>query len=161
MQKISIKVFLIGTCISAELNAAEIKKISYKSSLPLQIMVYGKYELMVSEYCAIGSVFGNKSENKTCIENCTKGHYTLKDRKGVEFSVKTDKYCRSYIYNNVPVNLISNIDEIKKNNISSFRLDFIHENHEETIEVLRNYINKNWQGDFKNYTRGHFKRGVE
>ena len=155
------KNFLTGTCISAELNASEIKKISYKSSLPLQVMVYGKYELMVSEYCAIGSVFGNKSENKTCIENCTNGYYTLKDRKGVEFSIKTDKYCRSYIYNNVPVNLISNIDEIKKNNISSFRLDFIHENYEETIDVLRNYINKNWQKDFKNYTRGHFKRGVE
>ncbi|MCB2294143.1 DUF3656 domain-containing protein [Clostridium algoriphilum] len=155
------KSYLTGTCISAELNAMEIKKMAYKSSLPLQIMVYGKYELMVSEYCAIGSVFGNKSENKNCIANCSKGSYTLKDRKGVEFSIKTDKYCRSYIYNNVPVNLIANIDEIKKNNISSFRLDFIHENYEETIEVLNNYIKKNWQGDFKNYTRGHYKRGVE
>ncbi|MBU3180909.1 DUF3656 domain-containing U32 family peptidase [Clostridium psychrophilum] len=155
------KSFLVGTCISAELNAAEIKKISYKSSLPLQIMVYGKYELMVSEYCAIGSVFGNKSENKACSQNCTKGSYILKDRKDVEFSINTDKYCRSYIYNNVPVNLISNMEEIEKNGIVSFRLDFIHENYKETIEVLQNYINKNWQGDFKNYTRGHYKRGVE
>ncbi len=155
------KSFLNGTCISAELNAAEIKKISYKSSLPLQIMVYGKYELMVSEHCPIGSILGNKSENKNCIGNCINGSYTLKDRKGVEFSINTDKYCRSYIYNNVPVNLISNIDEIRKNNIFSFRLDFIDENYEETIEVLNNYIEKNWQGDFKNYTRGHYKRGVE
>ncbi|MBW9148237.1 DUF3656 domain-containing protein [Clostridium sp. CM028] len=155
------KDFLTGTCISAELNQMEIKKIATKSSLPLQIMIYGKYELMVSEYCAIGSVFGNKSDNNTCKEKCIIGLYTLKDRMGAEFSIDTDKYCRSYIYNNVPVNLISNMDEIKKNNISSFRLDFIHENYEETIEVLRNYINKEWQGEFKNYTRGHYKRGVE
>jgi len=155
------KDFLTGTCISAELNSTEIKKIASKSSLPLQIMVYGRYELMVSEYCAIGSVFGNKSDNKACIENCVKGAYTLKDRKGEEFKVDTDKYCRSYIYNNVPLNLIPNIDEIKKNNISSFRLDFIHENYEETIEVLRNYIERKWDGEFKNYTRGHYKRGVE
>lgn len=155
------KNFLMGTCISAELNSAEIKKIAYKSSLSLQIMLYGKYELMVSEYCAIGSVFGNKSENKTCIGKCSKGDYTLKDRKGVEFSIRTDKYCRSYIYNNVPVNLIPNIEEIKKNKIISFRLDFIEESYEETIEVLTNYINKEWQGEFKNYTRGHYKRGVE
>lgn len=155
------KEFLTGTCISAELNAAEIKKIAYKSSLPLQIMVYGKYELMASEYCAIGSVFGNKSKNKTCLSNCSKESYTLKDRKGVEFSINTDRYCRSYIYNNVPVNLIPNIEEIKKNKISSFRLDFIEESYEETIEVLRNYIIKEWLGDFKNYTRGHYKRGVE
>jgi putative protease len=155
------KSFLMGTCISAELNQKEIKEIGVKSSLPLQIMVYGKYELMVSEYCAIGSVFGNKAADKACIEKCTKGCYTLKDRMGEEFTVNTDKYCRSYIYNNVPVNLISNMAEIIKNNISSFRLDFIHESYEETMEVLSRYIERTWQGEFKNYTRGHYKRGVE
>ncbi|MBZ9687654.1 DUF3656 domain-containing protein [Clostridium estertheticum] len=155
------KYFLTGTCISAELNQKEIKEIAAKSSLPLQIMVYGKYELMVSEYCAIGSVFGNKSDNKTCALKCTSGTYTLKDRMGEEFRINTDKYCRSYIYNNVPVNLISNMTEIMKNKISCFRLDFIHENYEETLEVLRNYIERTWNTDFKNYTRGHYKRGVE
>jgi putative protease len=155
------KSFLTGTCISSELNQKEIKEIGVKSSLPLQIMVYGKYELMVSEYCAIGSVFGNKSANSTCSEKCNNGFYTLKDRMGEEFRINTDKYCRSYIYNNVPVNLISNITEIMKSNISSFRLDFIHESYEETMEVLRNYVERTWQGEFKNYTRGHYKRGVE
>ncbi|MBU3126114.1 DUF3656 domain-containing U32 family peptidase [Clostridium tagluense] len=155
------KDFLTGTCISAELNQKEIKEIGAKSSLPLQIMVYGKYELMVSEYCAIGSVFGGKSDNKTCSEKCTSGCYTLKDRMNEEFRINTDKYCRSYIYNNVPVNLISNMTEIIKNNISCFRLDFIHENYEETLEVLRNYIKRTWSTEFKDYTRGHYKRGVE
>jgi len=155
------KEFLTGTCISAELNQKEIKEMGSKSSLPLQIMVYGKYELMVSEYCAIGSVFGNKSDNQTCVEKCTSGCYTLKDRMGEEFRINTDKYCRSYIYNNVPVNLISNMTEIVKNNISCFRLDFIHENYEETLEVLQNYIKRTWSTEFKNYTRGHYKRGVE
>ncbi|MBZ9635334.1 DUF3656 domain-containing U32 family peptidase [Clostridium sp. FP1] len=155
------KDFLTGTCISAELNQKEIKEIGAKSSLPLQIMVYGKYELMVSEYCAIGSVFGGKSDNKTCSEKCTTGCYTLKDRMNEEFRINTDKYCRSYIYNNVPVNLISNMTEIIKNNISCFRLDFIHENYEETLEVLHNYIKRTWSTEFKDYTRGHYKRGVE
>ncbi|GCD11329.1 DUF3656 domain-containing U32 family peptidase [Clostridium tagluense] len=155
------KDFLTGTCISAELNQKEIKEIGAKSSLPLQIMVYGKYELMVSEYCAIGSVFGGKSDNKTCSEKCTTGCYTLKDRMNEEFRINTDKYCRSYIYNNVPVNLISNMTEIIKNNISCFRLDFIHENYEETLEVLNNYIKRTWSTEFKDYTRGHYKRGVE
>jgi putative protease len=155
------KSFLAGTCISAELNQKEIKEIARKSSLPLQIMVYGKYELMVSEYCAIGSIFGSKSTDKACIAKCTNGSYTLKDRKGAEFRINTDKFCRSYIYNNIPVNLISNMSEIIKNNISSFRLDFIHESYGETMEVLRSYVEKTWQGGFENYTRGHYKRGVE
>ncbi|MBU3144952.1 DUF3656 domain-containing protein [Clostridium sp. CF012] len=155
------KDFLTGTCISAELNQKEIKEIAAKNSLPLQIMVYGKYELMVSEYCAIGSVFGNKNDNSACVEKCTNGTYSLKDRMGEEFRINTDKYCRSYIYNNVPVNLISNMTEIMKNKICCFRLDFIHENYEETLDVLRSYIKRTWSTDFKNYTRGHYKRGVE
>ncbi|MGK0467568.1 MAG: putative protease, partial [Clostridium sp.] len=96
-----------------------------------------------------------------CVEKCTKGCYTLKDRKGEEFSISSDEYCRSYIYNNVPVNLISNMPEIIKKNIYSFRLDFLGETYEETLEVLHNYIKKEWCGEFKNYTRGHFKRGVD
>ncbi len=155
------KDFLTGTCISAELNQKEVKEIGTKNSLPLQIMVYGKYELMVSEYCAIGSVFGNKNGNSACIEKCTNGCYTLKDRMGEEFRVDTDKYCRSYIYNNVPVNLISNMTEIIKNKISCFRLDFIHETYEETLQVLGNYNKRTWSTEFKDYTRGHYKRGVE
>ena len=116
---------------------------------------------MVSEYCPIGSMLGGKDVGSACNKICEKGTYVLKDRKDEEFIVSTDKFCRSYIYNNVPANLIGNLDEMKKMNLNSFRLDFIDETYDEIIEIIKNFKQGKWSGDFSKFTRGHFKRGVE
>ncbi|NFF62056.1 U32 family peptidase [Clostridium botulinum] len=147
--------------LSLELNKKEIREITKKTKFPCAIMVYGKPELMVSEYCPIGSVFGGKDRKKSCSGECLKGDYILKDRMNAEMQVKTDKYCRSHIYNSTPINLISNLDEIKASNINIFRLEFLSEDYDETLNILKSFKNERFQGDFKNYTRGHFKRGVE
>jgi putative protease len=46
-------------------------------------------------------------------------------------------------------------------NIISFRLDFIDESYDETMKILNSFKEEKFEEDFKNYTRGHFKRGVE
>jgi len=51
--------------------------------------------------------------------------------------------------------------ELSKLGVASFRLDFVDENYEETLEVLENFKLGNWMDEYKNFTRGHFKRGVE
>ncbi|GAA0123933.1 U32 family peptidase [Clostridium faecium] len=153
--------YLDGASISVELNNKEINSIVKNTNIASQIIVYGKYELMVSEYCVIGSTFGGKSVCSNCNINCAKGDYVLKDRKGEEFKVLTDKYCRSHIFNNVPVNLIPNIKELKKNNIKSFRVDFIDEDYNKTKEILDIVKSEDFSGDYTNFTRGHYKRGVE
>lgn len=155
------KEFIDGSCLSLELNKKEIKDIVKNSQVPLQMLVYGKVELMVSEYCAIGSTFGEKCTSKNCNGACKNGDFVLKDRMGEEFALKTDKFCRSYVYNNVPNNLIPNINELKSMNIKCFRADFIDESYEETKKVLQAIKDEKWEGDFAKYTRGHYKRGVE
>jgi putative protease len=155
------KDFIDGGCLSVELNRKEIKDIAKKSQVPLQVLVYGKVELMVSEYCAIGSTFGEKSSSKNCNGVCKNGDFVLKDRKGEEFVLKTDKFCRSYVYNNVPNNLIFNMDELRAMNIEFFRIDFIDESYEETKEILQAIENEKWEDDFSKFTRGHYRRGVE
>lgn len=155
------KEFIDGSCLSLELNKKEIKDIVKNSQVPLQMLVYGRVELMVSEYCAIGSTFGEKCTSKNCNGACKNGDFVLKDRMGEEFALKTDKFCRSYVYNNVPNNLIPNINELKSMNIKSFRADFIDESYEETKKVLQAIKDEKWEGDFAKYTRGHYKRGVE
>lgn len=155
------KEFVDVLSLSVELNKKEIGQLVKKSVVPTMMMVYGKIELMISEYCAIGSTFGGKSTNKSCNGACGKGTFVLKDRMGAEFKVKTDKYCRSHIYNSLPLNLISNLEEIKKLKINLFRADFIDESYEETLEVLKSLKEESFNGDFKGFTRGHFKRGVE
>jgi U32 family peptidase len=155
------KDYVSGAAISVELNKKELSETIKNKHLPVQVKLYGKEELMVSEYCPIGSVLGGKSSNSSCCENCGKGNYVLKDRKNEEFILKTDKFCRSYIYNSVATNLIPHIDELKKLGAMCFRLDFIDEGYDEVLEVLNSYKEGSWQGEYTNYTRGHYKRGVE
>jgi len=152
---------ILGSCLSVELNKNEIAAISNAKRVDFQMFIYGKPELMVSEYCPIGSVFGGKCENKNCDRACEKADYILKDRMNVEFSLIQDKFCRTHIFNSVPINLIPNMKELSKLGVKSFRLDFIDESYEETIQVLENFKLGNWLDDYKNFTRGHFKRGVE
>ncbi|EJP6473284.1 U32 family peptidase [Clostridium botulinum] len=155
------KEFIKGSCLSIELNKKEIKSIVKHMNLGKQMIIYGKIENMVSEYCPIGSIFGGKNGSCTCSKECEKGIYTLKDRMNAKFPVKTDIFCRSHIYNNSDINLIGNIEEIEMLGINSFRLDFLEESYEEIEYILKSLKEKEWYGDFKSYTRGHYKRGVE
>ena len=152
---------LCGSCLSIELNKSEIAQVLEKNRNFFQVLLYGKPELMVSEYCLIGSVLGEKSKNKGCNKSCKNGSYVIKDRIGEEFSVISDNYCRTHIYNSLPINLISNVSELKKIGVNSFRLDFIDEGYEETINVLSSYKSGDGIVKNRNFTRGHFKRGVE
>lgn len=149
------------SALSVELNSREMFGVAKKLKTPSQVVIYGKYELMISEYCVIGSTFGTKSAESSCSFGCFKDRFVLKDRMNEEFLVKTDRYCRSHIYNTVAVNLVPYIKEFKKNKINNFRVDFIDESYEDTMKVLA-YILKGEDLDLKeNYTRGHYKRGIE
>ncbi|WP_032121573.1 U32 family peptidase [Clostridium amazonitimonense] len=151
-------------CLSIELNRKEIRELLKNKNHATQIYVYGKPELMVSEYCPIGSLnqcsalqdnFSNG--NLKCLE----GNYILRDRKNEEFLLKTDRYCRSHIYNTVPINLIDKIDELKSFGVNSFRLDFIDEDYNMVNSVLESLKEGSLEDLKINYTRGHYKRGVE
>lgn len=148
-------------CLSVELNKSELGEAANASVLPTQALIYGKIENMVSEHCPIGSAFGGKTSKSACNLECTKESYFLKDKIGKSFKVLTDIYCRSHIYNSSILNLIGNLRELDALNIDSYRLDFIDESYEETRDVLLSLKSRELSGDFTNYTRGHFKRGVE
>ncbi|MDP4089032.1 MAG: DUF3656 domain-containing protein [Bacillota bacterium] len=150
-----------AAALSVELNKMEIKDImsNVPKGYPAQVLAYGKVELMISEYCAVGSVIGGKSREKHCTAHC-EGNYTLKDRKGMEFAIRNDNFCRSHIYNAVPINLLPMDDELKKLGIGYMRYDFIDESYEEVYKVVEAVI-KNKNIDIEDYTRGHYKRGVD
>jgi putative protease len=147
--------------LSLELNKKEIGSILKQNKINMQMFIYGKPELMISEYCATGSLYGGKSEKNACSQPCKTGSYYLRDRKDEEFIIKNDVFCRSYIYNNVPINLIPQKQEAKKIGVNSFRLDFIDEDYDETVRIIKSFLEGNSSLDNENYTRGHFKRGVE
>lgn len=149
---------LKAAAVSVELNKKEIGEISKNPPIPCIQLVYGKIELMVSEYCPIGSALGGKCSNSACSGECTKGNFTLKDRKGEKFTVTTDKFCRSHIYNSAILNLIPNLKEIKG---LKHRIDFVDEDKNEVIEVLKSYSTGKWTGESDKFTKGHYRRGVD
>lgn len=67
-------------CLSLELNRKEIKEVMKNMNCSVGINVYGKIEFMVSEYCLIGSIFGNKFVKKDCNGVCMKDKFILIDR---------------------------------------------------------------------------------
>lgn len=148
------------SALSVELNNKEMFSLARNIKMPVQVVIYGKYELMVSEYCVIGSTFGDKSSTSNCNFRCDKDRFALRDRMNEEFLVTTDKYCRSHIYNTLPANLVPFIRELKKNNINNYRVDFIDEDYSKVLKVME-YIFKDEDVDLGKTTRGHYKRGIE
>lgn len=149
---------LNNVSLSLELNRKEIKEIGDKRAVLCGI--YGKTELMVSEYCPIGSSFGGKCKDKDCNGACMKDSFTLIDRMNEGFKVITDKYCRSHILNSLPLNLIDEIKDLKAIGINEFRVDFKDESENDVIEIV-NEIKGVKKVEGKKFTKGHYKRGVE
>ena len=146
--------------LSLELNRGEIKSLMKNANGNAAMVVYGKPELMISEYCPIGSTFGGRSKDSGCNGICSKDKFKLIDRVNEELRVMTDLYCRSYILNPIPLNIIDEIEELKGFGITTFRFDFRDETYKEVKNVIS--ILKNGDAfDSKEYTKGHYRRGVE
>ena len=146
--------------LSMELNRGEIKEITHKNKGNNAYVIYGKPELMISEYCPIGSTFGGRKTNVECNAICTRDKFTLIDRVNEKNRVMTDLFCRSYILNPVPLNLFDEISTLREIGIKTFRFDFRDESYEEVKKVISMYKN-NESYDKSNYTKGQFRRGIE
>ncbi|MFB0918879.1 MAG: DUF3656 domain-containing protein [Clostridiaceae bacterium] len=144
--------------LSQELNGNEIRGISGKVNFVA--VLYGRTELMISEYCPVGSTVGGRAHGVECSVPCRNMAYSLKDDKGESFPVMTDIFCRSYIMNSKPVNNLDLLDEYRRMGINSFRADLTNENYDEAkavIEGLKTEVSVKLTG----YTRGHYKRGID
>ena len=83
---------------SQELTLKQITELAKHSHVPIETMIHGYTEMMISEYCAIASFVGTGSK-VNCPMPCVKESYSLKDRKGEIFPIRTDPYCRMHIMN--------------------------------------------------------------
>lgn len=147
--------------LSLELNRKEIKEIMRKSKVNgVAYQVYGKTELMVSEYCPIGSTFGGKNKDRDCNLACTRDQFTLVDETNERFRVMTDVFCRSHILNGVALNLIGEIEDLSAMGINTFRIDFKDESAKDIYRVF-DMLNGDLEIEGKHYTKGCYRRGVE
>ena len=111
-----------GLTLSPELNFAQVEKIANVSNVPLECLVQGNLELMVSEYCTIGSYLGNLDSGK-CTQPCIHKNYYLMDRKDEYFPIVTDQYCRMHVLNGKELSMLPHVSKFKENNIASLRIE--------------------------------------
>ena len=141
--------------LPAELNSRELKKLGCHGH---ELMVYGRLPVMVSAQCIQRTTSG-----------CTKKEQLLwiKDRMGKEFPVKNHcRFCYNTIYNSSPLSLAGQAQEVKQLNPGSIRLQFTTETPAEVGSIGSWYEQvffgkASGDGPVKEFTRGHWKRGVE
>ncbi len=133
-----------------------------------EVIAYGRLPMMISAQCLKNSTTG-------C--NRVPEIFVLKDRMGNRMPVKNDcTYCYNVIYNNRPLSLHNEVQELLKNKPSAMRLQFTTETKEEVEAVTRlfgtilkqkNAYEKNvallekLEKGIGEFTRGHYKRETE
>lgn len=142
--------------LPVECNAGEWKEIfsATDGRLNRSALIYGRLPMMITAGCIC------KTEGK-----CRKisGFTVLKDRYEKMFPVYHDCIsCYNVIYNSVPLSLHRMFREWAQP--LCCRMDFTVERGEETVEII-NYFKKLASGEYsepgyKQYTTGHYKRGV-
>ena len=93
--------------LSPELTLAQIRALHSQNrrlspQLQLECLGQGSLELMVSEYCPIGSVAAADTPahcGGECPRSGAKHQYALRDRLGLDFPVCTDQFCRMHLFN--------------------------------------------------------------
>ncbi len=141
--------------LSVELNARELEELSTENS---ELVVYGYLPMMVTAQCL----------HKT-ISGCDKKEVTLKlkDRLKNEFPVKNYcMFCYNKIYNFKPLSLLNVKKQVDRIAPRSVRLDFTLELIEDIAPIARKFVqvykyNDQNVEELSDFTRGHFKRGVE
>ena len=144
-----------------ELNSREMGPVVLacsKADIPGELVVYGHAPMMVSAQCITRTV-------KSCTHK--RGLLMLKDRTGAMLPVKNHcRFCYNTIYNPSPVSLLGSEDLIRRMGLARIRLQLTVEDAQQTGKVLEAFSSSFLRGEmkeppFKDFTRGHFKRGVE
>ena len=146
---------VLRTTVPLEQNGGEIRRRDNENS---EWIIYGNYPMMISAQCL-------KKTYNVCDK---KGGFTrLKDRYGNFFAAQCEcNFCYNVIYNSVPTGLLREAEQIKAASVSAVRMNFTIEGKAETGRLLDLFLdvykkNKDVPGQVPEFTKGHFKRGVE
>lgn len=154
---------------SQELTLKQITELAKHSHVPIETMIHGYTEMMISEYCAIASFVGTGSK-VNCPMPCVKESYSLKDRKGEIFPIRTDPYCRMHIMNSHEMDMRAYIPMLLQKGISILRIDGRHMKPSYVKDIVSQYVGiatgtmeappKKIDSQGESITRGHYFRGI-
>jgi len=132
--------------VSRELNLKETAGISPDKKIA--VTAYGYVEMMITENCIKKNVCGK------CIDKTSR----LKDRTGKSFPVLCAEECRNIILNPVPLIMSDKMKDLFYAGADYGILEFTVESEAECEKVLNAFMEG--INPCKEFTRGHFYRGV-
>ena len=154
---------------SQELTLKQITELAKHSHVPIETMIHGYTEMMISEYCAIASFVGTGSK-VNCPMPCVNESYSLKDRKGEIFQIRTDPYCRMHIMNSHEMDMRAYVPMLLQKGISILRVDGRHMKPSYVKDIVSQYVGiatgmmeappKKIDSQGESITRGHYFRGI-
>lgn len=147
--------------LPVELNFKELKQRGCEGA---ELIVYGHLPMMISAGCIYKSLKRCRKGDKRDFK--PEDYYQLKDRKNMKFPVKpVCRECYNILYNSQPLSLLNMREQVAELRPASVRLKFTIENASQTEKALekfeKNYCKNLSVEEFSDFTRGHFKRGVE
>ena len=122
--------------LSPELSNYDINELisSFKSRfgfLPnVEVLIYGKLELMIMKYCPVRK----ESFNKCSL--CVVNNYYLDDKKGNKYRLFKDSSHKVRVMDYTNVDKISDISYLKSIGVTNFRIDLLDESYDEVISIL-------------------------
>lgn len=134
---------------SFEARLPQIRDLS--KAIDLELIVYGRLPLMITENCIIEGRYG-----RCGCENSN----ALTDRTGARFPVVKAPGCRNEILNSKKLFLADKQEDYRRMGLWAARLQFTTENAVECVQAAARYLGRsNWTPP--DYTRGLYYREVE
>lgn len=156
---------LSAAWLSQELTLQQIRSIAAGAEIPVGVHVYGRAEMMISEYCVINALLGGTAKTH-CPAPCLRGRYVLTDQGGRKFPVRTDEWCHMHILNSVVLDMRPYMDKLIRAGIDRFAID-IRGTEEDAgalcrsfLEAMRHPAAASSGKTDRAVTRGHFFRGI-
>lgn len=151
--------------LSPELTLSQIHRIAAEASRPLGVYVYGRSEMMVSEYCVVNALLGGGKDKAHCPAPCVKGRYSLIDQGGRRFPVRTDEWCHMHVLNSAVLDMRPYMDRLRRSGVTYLTLD-LRASESGAGALCQSFLRALSGGkgpgrmDDEPVTRGHFFRGV-
>ena len=127
--------------LSPELENFEIEKLinDYNSKYGImpnvEVLVYGKLELMIMKYCPVKHI--NNSESCSL---CTTNTYYLDDRKGSKFRLLKDNSHKVRVMDYQNIDKLDEIKYLKSIGVTNFRIDLLDESKKDIQFIINRLI---------------------
>ena len=119
--------------LSPEIKEEDLEKINKNLQSNLELLIYGKIELMIMKYCLLNKLINKSNKCNVCIN---KKSYKLKDRNGEYYNIINNN-CITTLLHYKNINLIDNISKYQKLGITNFRIDLFDEKENDIKKILK------------------------